>query len=274
MQPGYAADCEADMKSLFSQKRLGIFYGLFLLVFVAAPLLVLFYYAFTDGTGKFSTGNLTHFFTDPNTLGTLCYSFVLALVVTAVCLVIAYPVAYILAQSNIKRKSVILLLFIMPMWINFTLRITPIKEVLSLIEGNLAFYPFLNSVIGMTYDFLPFMILPLYTTLSKLDKNLIEAASDLGANNMQTFTRIIFPLSVPGIVSGVSMVFLPAMTNYVVLDMLYNSTYIMGSLIGSYFSAYDWNNGSMIALILLFIIGVVAVLTWDREQDSSGRIIQ
>ena len=274
MQPGFAADCEADMKSLFSQRRLGIFYGLFLLVFVAAPLLVLFYYAFTDGTGKFSTGNLTHFFTDPNTLGTLCYSFVLALVVTVVCLLIAYPVAYILAQSNIKRKSVILLLFIMPMWINFTLRITALKEVLSLIEGNLAFYPFLNSVIGMTYDFLPFMILPLYTTLSKLDKNLIEAASDLGANNMQTFTRIIFPLSVPGIVSGVSMVFLPAMTNYVVLDMLYNSTYIMGSLIGSYFSAYDWNNGSMIALILLFIIGVVAVLTWDREQDSSGRIIQ
>ena len=274
MQPGFAADCEADMKSLFSQRRLGIFYGLFLLVFVAAPLLVLFYYAFTDGTGKFSTGNLTHFFTDPNTLGTLCYSFVLALVVTAVCLVIAYPVAYILAQSNIKRKSVILLLFIMPMWINFTLRITALKEVLSLIEGNLAFYPFLNSVIGMTYDFLPFMILPLYTTLSKLDKNLIEAASDLGANNMQTFTRIVLPLSVPGIVSGVSMVFLPAMTNYVVLDMLYNSTYIMGSLIGSYFSAYDWNNGSMIALILLFIIGVVAVLTWDREQDGSGSIIQ
>lgn len=274
MQPGYAADCEADMKSLFSQRRLGIFYGLFLLVFVAAPLLVLFYYAFTDGTGKFSTGNLTHFFTDPNTLGTLCYSFVLALVVTVVCLLIAYPVAYILAQSNIKRKSVILLLFIMPMWINFTLRITALKEVLSLIEGNLAFYPFLNSVIGMTYDFLPFMILPLYTTLSKLDKNLIEAASDLGANNMQTFTRIVLPLSVPGIVSGVSMVFLPAMTNYVVLDMLYNSTYIMGSLIGSYFSAYDWHNGSMIALILLFIIGVVAVLTWDREQDGSGRIIQ
>ena len=274
MQPGYAADCEADMKSLFSQKRLGIFYGLFLLVFVAAPLLVLFYYAFTDGTGKFSTGNLTHFFTDPNTLGTLCYSFVLALVVTVVCLVIAYPVAYILAQSNIKRQSVILLLFIMPMWINFTLRITALKEVLSLIEGNLAFYPFLNSVIGMTYDFLPFMILPLYTTLSKLDKNLIEAASDLGANNMQTFTRIVLPLSVPGIVSGVSMVFLPAMTNYVVLDMLYNSTYIMGSLIGSYFSAYDWHNGSMIALILLFIIGVVAVLTWDREQDGSGSIIQ
>mgnify|MGYP000715428646 FL=1 len=111
----------------------------------------------------------------------------------------------------------------------------------------MAFHPFLNTVIGMTYDFLPFMILPLYTTLSRLDSSLIEAAGDLGADSFQTFIKVIFPLSIPGIVSGVSMVFLPAMTNYVVLDMLYNSTYIMGSLIGSYFSAYDWHNGSMIA---------------------------
>ena len=177
------------------------------------------------------------------------------------CLVIAYPVAYILAGSALKRKGVILMLFVLPMWINFTLRITALKEILSLIEGNLAFHPFLNTVIGMTYDFLPFMILPLYTTLSRLDSSLIEAAGDLGADSFQTFIKVIFPLSIPGIVSGVSMVFLPAMTNYVVLDMLYNSTYIMGSLIGSYFSAYDWHNGSMIALILLFIIGIVAVVS-------------
>ena len=163
------------MKNMFSRKQLGIPYGLFLVLFVAAPLLVLVYYAFTDGSGKFSITNLLNFFTDPNTLGTLCYSFVLAIVTTLVCLLIAYPVAYILAHSKIKRKAVILLLFVMPMWINFTLRITALKEILSLIEGNLAFYPFLNTVIGMTYDFLPFMILPLYTTLSKLDKSLIEA---------------------------------------------------------------------------------------------------
>ena len=146
------------MKNMFSRKQLGIPYGLFLVLFVAAPLLVLVYYAFTDGSGKFSITNLLNFFTDPNTLGTLCYSFVLAIVTTLVCLLIAYPVAYILAHSKIKRKAVILLLFVMPMWINFTLRITALKEILSLIEGNLAFYPFLNTVIGMTYDFLPFMI--------------------------------------------------------------------------------------------------------------------
>lgn len=258
------------MGGVFSRKQLGIPYGIFLILFVAAPLLVLFYYAFTNGSGQFTLGNLSGFFTDPNTLGTLVYSLVLAVVVTIVCLLVAYPVAYILAQSNLKRKSVILMLFILPMWINFTLRITALKEVLSLIEGNLAFYPFINTVIGMTYDFLPFMILPLYTVLDKMDKSVIEAAADLGANNFQTFVKVILPLSVPGIVSGVSMVFLPAMTNYVVLDMLYNSTYIMGSLIGSYFSAYDWHNGSMIALILLVIICVVSLVSAD-DSDSAGR---
>ena len=258
------------MGGVFSRKQLGIPYGIFLILFVAAPLLVLFYYAFTNGSGQFTLGNLSGFFTDPNTLGTLVYSLVLAVVVTIVCLLVAYPVAYILAQSNLKRKSVILMLFILPMWINFTLRITALKEVLSLIEGNLAFYPFINTVIGMTYDFLPFMILLLYTVLDKMDKSVIEAAADLGANNFQTFVKVILPLSVPGIVSGVSMVFLPAMTNYVVLDMLYNSTYIMGSLIGSYFSAYDWHNGSMIALILLVIICVVSLVSAE-DSDSTGR---
>lgn len=258
------------MGGVFSRKQLGIPYGIFLILFVAAPLLVLFYYAFTNGSGQFTLGNLSGFFTDPNTLGTLVYSLVLAVVVTIVCLLVAYPVAYILAQSNLKRKSVILMLFILPMWINFTLRITALKEVLSLIEGNLVFYPFINTVIGMTYDFLPFMILPLYTVLDKMDKSVIEAAADLGANNFQTFVKVILPLSVPGIVSGVSMVFLPAMTNYVVLDMLYNSTYIMGSLIGSYFSAYDWHNGSMIALILLVIICVVSLVSAE-DSDSTGR---
>ena len=104
-----------------------------------------------------------------------------------------------------------------------------------------------------------------------MDNSIIEAANDLGANNYQTFIRIILPLSVPGIISGISMVFLPAMTNYVVLDMLYNSTYIMGSLIGSYFSAYDWNNGSMIALILLIIICIISLISADSDNEGSGR---
>ena len=137
-----------------------------------------------------------------------------------------------------------------------------------MIEGNLAYYPFLNSVLGMTYDFLPFMILPIYNTIVKLDGSLNEAARDLGANERRAFLRVTLPLSMPGIISGVSMVFLPAMTNYVVLDMLYNSTYIMGSLIGSYFNAYNWHGGSMIALVLLGIICIFTLLTDGKDEDA------
>ena len=253
----------------FSRKTLGIPYILFLLLFVAAPLLVLFYYAFTNGQGKFTFENLTGFFTDPNTLGTLFYSFAVAIITTAVCLLLAYPVAYILATSRIRQKGVIIMVFVLPMWINFSLRMTALKEILTLFEGNLAYYPFLNSVIGMTYDFLPFMILPIYNTIVKLDRSLLEAARDLGASERGAFFRVTLPLSMPGIVSGVSMVFLPAMTNYVVLDMLYNSTYIMGSLIGSYFSAYNWHGGSMIALILLLIICVFSLATSGMENEDA-----
>lgn len=256
----------------FSRKTLGIPYAIFLLIFVVAPLIVLFYYAFTNGQGQFTFANLTGFFSDPNTMGTLLYSFAIAIVTTIVCLLIAYPTAYILANSKLKNKTVLLMLFIMPMWINFSLRVTALKEILTFIEGNLAFYPFLNAVIGMTYDFLPFMILPLYNTIVKLDKALVEAAYDLGADGVKAFLRVVLPLTVPGIVSGVSMVFLPSMTNYVILDMLYNSTYIMGSLIGSYFAAYNWHGGSMIALILLAIICLFTLLTKGMDDDSNGRV--
>ena len=165
-----------------TRKSLRIPYVLFLAVFVVAPLFVLIYYAFTNGSGQPTMRNLTGFFTDPNTLGTLCYSFAIAFVCTLVCLLIAYPTAYFLANSGFRHKSVLLMIFIMPMWINFSLRITALKEILTMIEGNLAMYPFFNAVLGMTYDFLPFMILPIYNTLSKLDPSLIEAAKDLGAD--------------------------------------------------------------------------------------------
>lgn len=253
------------IKRNFSRKSLGIPYALFLILFVLAPLFVLAYYAFTNATGQFTLRNLTDFFTNPNTLGTLFYSFAIAFVTTAVCLLIAYPIAYILANSKLKMKNSLLMIFVLPMWINFSLRITALKEILSIVEGNLAYYPFFNSVIGMTYDFLPFMILPIYTTISRLDSALLEAAMDLGANPLQAFLHVTLPLSVPGIVSGVSMVFLPSMTNYVVLDMLYNSTYIMGSLIGSYFAADNWHGGSMIAFILL---GIIGIFTWLSNTDE------
>ena len=263
-------------KFRFSRKQLCIPYALFLILFVIAPLVVILYYAFTNGEGKFSFTNFANFFTSTNTLGTLLYSFGLAIVVTLVCLFIAYPTAYVLARSNLKKKYVLLMLFVLPMWINFTLRITALKEILSLIEGNISKYPFLNSIIGMTYDFLPFMLLPLYTSLQKMDKNLLEAAADLGANKVLVFLKVTLPLSVPGIISGATMVLLPSMTNYVVLDMLYNSDYIMGSLIGSYFSAYDWHNGSMISLVLLVIIFFVTLVTnrfSDKDANARGGVL-
>lgn len=260
----------AMKKVQFSRAQLCIPYGIFLVCFVLAPLIVIIRYAFTNGEGQFTLENLIGFFTSANTIGTLVYSFGIAVVTTCVCLLLAYPIAYILARSQFQHKSVILMIFIMPMWINFTLRITALKEILTVIEGNLAFHPFLNTIIGMTYDFLPFMILPIYTTLLKLDNSLLEAASDLGADAIQTFIKVTLPLSVPGIISGIMMVFLPSMTNYVVLDMLYNSTYIMGSLIGAYFSAYDWHNGSMIALVLLMIILIFTLLTGRHADEDAG----
>lgn len=263
------------MKLRFNRSQLCIPYALFLILFVIAPLIVIIYYAFTNGQGQFTFENFINFFSSTNTIGTLIYSLFLAAVTTVVCLIIAYPTAYILARSGFKKQHVLLMLFILPMWINFTLRITALKEVLALIEGNIARYTFLNSVIGMVYDFLPFMILPLYTCFLKLDKNLMEAASDLGANRFMVFLRVTLPLSVPGIISGITMVLLPSMTNYVVLDILYNSTYIMGSLIGSYFSAYDWNNGSMISLVLLVIIFIITLVTnrFTDKEENSGRAV-
>ncbi len=252
-----------------TRKSLRIPYILFLLFFVLLPLLVVCYYAFTDGQGQWTIEHFTNFFTNTKTIGTLLYSLVIALITTIVCLFIAYPTAYLLAKGPFRRGGVLLVLMVMPMWINFTLRITAMKEILSVIEGNLAYYPFFNTIICMTYDFLPFMIMPLYTTLSKLDDSLWEAAEDLGAKRWQTIWKVIIPMSMPGIVSGVTMVFLPAMTNYVVLDMIYNSTYIMGSLIGSYFSAYDWHNGSMISVILLLLIFIISSLSSKMSGEQT-----
>ena len=206
----------------FSRKTLCIPYCVFLIFFVILPMLVIFIYAFTDKNMNFSFGNFVKFFSDPTKLSTIVYSFVIAIVTTAVCLIIAYPVALILARSKMKRKFVLLFLFVTPMWINFVLRVNAIRELLNWI-GLLGEANYFNTIFGMVYDFLPFMILPLYTTMMKIDNSLYEASADLGGNSFTTFTRVTLPLSMPGIMSGVTMVFLPSMTNYVVSDMLGNS---------------------------------------------------
>lgn len=250
---------------------LGIPYMVFLVLFVALPVVILGCYAFTNGQGQFSLENFYGFFRDSRTLGTLFYSFIIALLTTAVCLLLAYPAALILAKGNLPRGGVLLTLFVLPMWINFTLRLTALREILTVLEGNLAYYPLVNTVVSMTYDFLPFMILPIYNTIARIDVCYLEAARDLGARPVDVLCKILIPLSMPGITSGITMVLLPAMTNYVVLDMMYNSTYIMGSLIGSYFAAYDWNNGSLISLILLALALAISALAGEFADESGSK---
>lgn len=260
----------------FKREDLMLPYAIFLVLFVVLPLFVIISYAFTNGNGDVSFENFIHFFRNEKMIGTLCYSIAIALLTTICCLILGYPVAYILAKGEMFKEHSLLFLFVLPMWINFTLRITAMKEILTFFEGNLAYHPFFNTILCMVYDFLPFMIQPLYNALTKLDDSMMEAAHDLGANKFQVILKVVLPLSIPGIVSGVTMVFLPSMTNYVVLDLVYNSTYIMGSLIGSYFSAYDWHNGSVVSLVLLLIIGIITFISnrltrFDVEPDAKAK---
>ena len=258
------------MRVRFTRKTLGIPYAVFLLCFVIIPMLIIVFYAFTDREMHFSFSNFAKFFSDPTKLSTIVYSLVIAIITTAVCLAIAYPVAYILARSRMKRTYVLLLLFIMPMWINFVLRINAIRELLNWI-GLLGEANYFNTIVGMVYDFLPFMILPLYTTLLKIDSSLYEASADLGGSSFTTFTRITVPLSMPGVVSGITMVFLPSMTNYVVSDMLGNSKVtVIGKFIETYFGT-DWHMGSMIALVLLVVVFVSAALTGGFSPEDNVR---
>ncbi len=260
----------------FSRKTLCIPYAVFLIFFVVIPMCVILFYAFTDSEMHFSFSNFLRFFSDPTKLSTIVYSIVISLITTVICLVIAYPVALILARSKLKKKFIILMLFVLPMWINFVLRINAIREFFNLLSqaDALSWLETANifkTVVGMVYDFLPFMILPLYTTMLKIDDSLYEASADLGANSFTTFFRITLPLSMPGIMSGVTMVFLPSMTNYVVSDMLGNAKVtIIGKFISDYFGN-DWHMGSMIALVLLIVVFVSTWLTGGFHSEENVR---
>ncbi len=268
---------KAPKKSLFafSRKQLGIPYGVFLALFVILPLFLILYYAFTSKTGSFTFANFIDFFSNPTSVSNLFLSLLIAFVTTALCLLIAYPVAYILSKMKAKRGTVLLLLFIMPMWINFVLRALAMKEVMTLmgIFAKDDFFNFFNTIVGMVYDFLPFMIMPLYTTLIKTDKSLLEASYDLGATKAQTFRKITLPLSVPGIISGAMMVFLPSMSAYVISDTFGNGKItIIGKLIEEQFgTGANWNAGSAIAIVMLIVMFVTMLLTGGFKNETNVR---
>lgn len=270
-------------KPHFSRKLLAIPYGLFLTIFVLIPLFIIVYYAFFDDNGKFtleylkvffneSGEGLKGFFTSYN-FKTIMRSLFISFMSTIVCLLIAYPVAYIIAKSKIKNKSMLLLLFVVPMWVNFVLRINALKELFIWlgIYNKSNTWNIVNTIIGMVYDFLPFMILPIYTTIIKIDNSYLEAARDLGSTGAQAFVKVTLPLSKAGIASGISMVFLPSMTNYVVSNYLtFRNVKIIGKLIDDYFTGDLWHDGSFIALILLLFMFLATWLTGGFTPDEQS----
>ncbi len=271
----------AKPKLHFSRKLLAIPYGLFLAIFVLIPLFIILYYAFTNDEGNFTLEYVRVFFNENGEgfLGffksynfkTIMQSLFISTMSTLLCLLIAYPVAYIIAKCKLKNKSVLLLLFIVPIWVIFVLRINALKELFVWLGtyNKSNGWNVVNTIIGMVYDFLPFMILPIYTTIIKIDNSYLEAARDLGATGARAFIKVTLPLSKAGIASGISMVFLPSMTNYVVSNYLtFRNIKIIGKLIDDYFMGDLWHDGSFIALVLLLFMFLITWLTGGFKEDS------
>ena len=250
-------------------------YVLFLILFVVLPLLLIVVYAFTTPDGDFTLKNFVQFFNTSEAVNTFIYSLAIALITTLICLLLGYPAAYIMATAELKTPAVMAMLFILPMWINFLLRTVATVELFNMFsiplgEGALLY--------GMCYDFLPFMIYPIYNTLQKMDKSLIEAAHDLGANRFEVFTKVILPLSVPGIYSGIIMVFMPTVSTFAIAELLTrNKITLFGSLIQRAFGEGGlqmWNYGAALSLIMLIIIGLTSFLgnKDDAEPQTTGLI--
>ena len=267
---------------IFQRKYLGIPYALFLILFIIVPILIIVGYAFSYETTDWNTGVVTvkfsfqaflNFFTNWSKLNVLLVSIFIALQTTLICLLIGYPLAYFLADKKVNKNAVLVTLFVAPMWINFVLRTGATRDLLTWMGINGGNAPYLATLIGMVQNYLPFVILPLYTTMLKLDKSQIEAAADLGANPVQVFFKSILPQSVPGIVSAFTMTFMPTMSSYVISDTLSEGKItLFGNYINLEFSNKAWHDGSFMALIMLILIGLTLIITqnFGKEEESRG----
>lgn len=260
----------------FSRKWLSVPYALFMILFVVIPLFLIIGYAFTDEAGTFTLKNLTEFFGSSAHISTVLVSFLIGAGNTILCLLIGYPIAYFLAHRDMKMPAVMMLLFIMPMWINFVLRTAATRDLLFWIGLNGGEAPYLCTMIGMVYNYLPFVILPLYTTMTKLDYSQIEAASDLGARPRQTFLKVVLPMSAPGIVSAATMVFMPTMSSYVISDAMgERKLSLIGNSIQRYFDHELWHMGSLVAvaMFLLIAVGMFSTKNVQKEDDVRGSML-
>lgn len=255
----------------FSRKMLAVPYAVFMLLFVIIPLLLIVGYAFTDADGKMTLENFTSFFKSVHNINTLTVSLFIGLANTALCLLIGYPAAYFLAKKEMGFGRATVLLFVMPMWINFVLRTAATRDLLYSLGLNGGEHPYASTMIGMVYNYLPFVILPLYSAMLKMDKSLIEASYDLGANKAETFVKTILPMTMPGIASAASMVFMPTMSSYVISDVMgERKLSLIGNCIQLYFDQGLWHMGSLVALIMLVFIAAGMFFVGEREENPRG----
>ena len=264
-------------------------YALWSVIFILVPLVLVVFYSFTQtsdlGVTSFTFDNYKEVF-NPLFYKVFFRSFILSGAATIVCILIGYPVAYIISKMDISKGSTLILLFILPMWMNFLLRTYAwiailgknglLNNFLALfgLHPNSILYTSTAVLLGMVYNFLPFMVLPIYTTLQKIDGDLINAAKDLGANDITVFRKVIFPLSIPGVMSGVTMVFMPCVTTFAISRLLGGGkTMLVGDLIEQQFTTVgDWNFGSAVSIVMMLIILVFMGIMnkVDREATEGG----
>ena len=257
------------MKSFF---RMSYPYILWIAIFIVAPMLMILLYALTRSgnstlTFQFTLENFSKFFSDATFMRVLFTSLRIALLTTVFCLLIGYPAALFIANLPERKQMLMTLLLTLPMWINMLLKTYAWRGILM----NFDLASEAKVFIGMVYDFLPYMIIQIHTAIAKLDRELLVAAQDLGANRWKTFLKVTLPLSIPGIISGITLVFLPAVSSFVIPKLLGGGDYVLiGNLIEIYFlQAGDWNFGSAISLIMALII--IASMWATRKLDRSAQ---
>lgn len=272
------------MKS--NQKILAYPYIVWLIIFIVVPLVLVLYFSLSFRDGGLTLENYRRFMTP--IYGKVLYrSLKLAFISTVFCLILGYPMAMIIAGADISKRNLMVLLFVLPMWMNFLLRTYAWMTLLGKngVINNILGYlnlPTLNLlynngavILGMIYNFIPFMVLPIYSVLAKMDKTLIEAAKDLGANEITVFRKVTFPLSLPGVITGITMVFMPAVSTFVIPKLLGGGQFMLiGNLVEQQFTyVYDWNFGSAISIIMMIFILIAMAITTkyeDPAEESGG----
>lgn len=261
-------------------------YLLWAVGFIILPLLMIIYYGFTSADGGFTLENLLAI-GNPIHYKALGQSLLIAFGSTCISLVIAYPLAYILSKNQGSKKGIIIMLFVLPMWINFLLRVLALQMILAntgILNGILNFFGLPSQhllytrtaiLIGMTYDYLPFMILPIYNAMCKIDRDLIHAAADLGAGNKLIFRKIFLPLSMPGVISGIIMVFVPSISEFAIADILGGSKILLiGNVIEQEFSlTSNWNLGSGLSIVLMIFIFISMAIMNKNDAEGEGQMI-